>query len=185
MRRERRRKIDADQDPRRRLSARWRNHPARWAGGRIFAPDRRAPRRDQHHPSGAEPVAAALGGGEHLSRRRADPFRHPRPADHARRGRPPVAAARLVDRPDSLAGDLSIAHQQIVEIAKALAIDARILVMDEPTAALDRVDAGRLLDLVRKVSAEGVTIVYISHRMVGDSGGRRPRHGARRTGARS
>ena len=38
--------------------------------------------------------------------------------------------------------------------------------MDEPTAALDRVDAGRLLDLVRKVSAEGVTIVYISHRMV-------------------
>ncbi len=67
--------------------------------------------------------------------------------------------------PDSLAGDLSIAHQQIVEIAKALAIDARILVMDEPTAALDRVDAARLLDLVRKLSAEGVTIVYISHRM--------------------
>src|SRR5271169_6873984 len=81
-------------------------------------------------------------------------------------------AGRLLRRlgssiaPDSLAGDLSIAHQQIVEIAKALAIDARILVMDEPTAALDRVDAGRLLDLVRKVSAEGVTIVYISHRMV-------------------
>ena len=67
--------------------------------------------------------------------------------------------------PDSLAGDLSIAHQQIVEIAKALAIDARILVMDEPTAALDRVDADRLLELVRKLSAEGVTIIYISHRM--------------------
>jgi len=67
--------------------------------------------------------------------------------------------------PDSPAGDLSIAHQQIVEIAKALAIEARILVMDEPTAALDRVDAARLLDLVRRLSAEGVTIVYISHRM--------------------
>jgi ribose transport system ATP-binding protein len=67
--------------------------------------------------------------------------------------------------PDSLAGDLSIAHQQVVEIAKALAIDARILVMDEPTAALDRVDAARLLDLVRRLSAEKVTIVYISHRM--------------------
>ena len=67
--------------------------------------------------------------------------------------------------PDSLAADLSIAYQQTVEIAKALAIDARILVMDEPTAALDRVDATRLLDLVRKLSAEGVTIVYISHRM--------------------
>ena len=67
--------------------------------------------------------------------------------------------------PETLAGDLSIAHQQIVEIAKALAIDARILVMDEPTAALDRVDAARLLDLVRKLSAEDVSIVYISHRM--------------------
>jgi ribose transport system ATP-binding protein len=67
--------------------------------------------------------------------------------------------------PDSLAADLSIAHQQIVEIAKALAIDARILVLDEPTAALDRVAADRLLDLVRRLSAEGVTIVYISHRM--------------------
>jgi ribose transport system ATP-binding protein len=67
--------------------------------------------------------------------------------------------------PDSLAGDLSIAHQQIVEIAKALAVDARILVMDEPTAALDRLDATRLLDLVRKLSAEEVSIVYISHRM--------------------
>ena len=63
-------------------------------------------------------------------------------------------ASRLLRRlgssiaPDSPAGDLSIAQQQIVEIAKAFAIDARILVMDEPTAALDRVDATRLLDLV-------------------------------------
>ena len=67
--------------------------------------------------------------------------------------------------PETLAGDLSIAHQQIVEIAKALAVDARILVMDEPTAALDRVDASRLLDLARKLSAEDVSIVFISHRM--------------------
>src|SRR5271165_5893181 len=67
--------------------------------------------------------------------------------------------------PEAAAGDLSIAHQQIVEIAKAFAIDARILVMDEPTAALDRVDAARLLDLVKRLSAEGVSIVYISHRM--------------------
>ena len=80
-------------------------------------------------------------------------------------------ARRLLKRlgssvaPDSPAGDLSIAHQQIVEIAKALAIDARILVMDEPTAALDRVDAARLVDLVKKLSAERVSIVYISHRM--------------------
>ena len=63
------------------------------------------------------------------------------------------------------AGDLSIAQQQIVEIAKALAIEARILVMDEPTAALDEADATRLLELVRQLSAEGVSIIYISHRM--------------------
>jgi ribose transport system ATP-binding protein len=67
--------------------------------------------------------------------------------------------------PEALAGDLPIAQQQIVEIAKAFAIDARILVMDEPTAALERIDASRLLELVRRLSSEGVSIVYISHRM--------------------
>jgi ribose transport system ATP-binding protein len=79
--------------------------------------------------------------------------------------------ARLLDRlsstidPETKAGELSVAEQQIVEIAKALAVDARILVMDEPTAALDKVDAQRLLALVRKLREEGVAIVYISHRM--------------------
>jgi ribose transport system ATP-binding protein len=67
--------------------------------------------------------------------------------------------------PEARAGDLPIGQQQIVEIAKALAIDARILVMDEPTAALDDVEAARLLDLVRRLSSEGVSIIYISHRM--------------------
>ncbi len=82
-----------------------------------------------------------------------------------------TGAARLLDRLSSridhetLAGELSVAEQQIVEIAKALALDARILVMDEPTAALDDVDAGRLLAIVRKLRSEGAAIVYISHRM--------------------
>jgi len=67
--------------------------------------------------------------------------------------------------PDAEAGALSIAQQQLVEIAKALALDARILVMDEPTAALERTEALRLLDLVKRLSAEGVTIAYVSHRM--------------------
>ncbi len=80
-------------------------------------------------------------------------------------------SARLLERlgsaiaPEAMAGDLSIAHQQIVEIAKALAVDAKILVMDEPTAALDGADAARLLDLVRRLSGQGVTIVYISHHL--------------------
>lgn len=60
---------------------------------------------------------------------------------------------------------LAIAEQQLVEIAKALLLNAKVLVMDEPTAALDDRDAGSLLDLVRNLKAEGVAIVYISHRM--------------------
>src|SRR5471032_2303598 len=67
--------------------------------------------------------------------------------------------------PDALAGALSVAEQQIVEVAKALAFDVRILVMDEPTAALDGNDAQRLLALVQKLREEGVAVVYISHRM--------------------
>ncbi len=64
-----------------------------------------------------------------------------------------------------LSGSLSIAEQQIVEIAKALNFNAQILVMDEPTAALDEAEAGRLLEFVRQLRAEGVAIVFISHRM--------------------
>ena len=87
------------------------------------------------------------------------------------RGAMRLGTARLLQRlsstidPDTSAGDLSVAEQQVVEIAKALAFDARILVMDEPTAALDEVDAKRLLALVGKLRQQGVAIVYISHRM--------------------
>ncbi|WP_018185040.1 sugar ABC transporter ATP-binding protein [Kaistia granuli] len=61
--------------------------------------------------------------------------------------------------------DLSIAEQQLVEIAKAMLLDAKVLVMDEPTAALDDRDAHALLRLISRMKAEGVAIIYISHRM--------------------
>lgn len=67
--------------------------------------------------------------------------------------------------PSAQVSTLSIAEQQLVEIAKALLLDAKVLVMDEPTAALDDRDARALLDLIDKLRAEGVAIVYISHRM--------------------
>ena len=67
--------------------------------------------------------------------------------------------------PDRLVSTLSIAAQQLVEIAKALLLDAQVLVMDEPTAALDERDAQALLQLVRGLRGDGVAIVYISHRM--------------------
>jgi len=67
--------------------------------------------------------------------------------------------------PKTLAGDLSVAERQIAEIAKALVGEPRILVMDEPTAALDGREAARLLDLLRRLRGEGVAIIYVSHRL--------------------
>ncbi len=85
----------------------------------------------------------------------------------AMRARTGALLARVGARfdPDALVNTLSIAEQQLVEIAKALALDARVVVMDEPTAALDDQDAHKLLALVRDLRAQGVAIIYISHRM--------------------
>ncbi len=62
-------------------------------------------------------------------------------------------------------GSLSIAQQQMVEIAKALSLRARVLIMDEPTAALNPTEVDELFRVVRQLRAEGVGIVYISHKM--------------------
>ncbi|WEK50066.1 MAG: sugar ABC transporter ATP-binding protein [Candidatus Kaistia colombiensis] len=66
---------------------------------------------------------------------------------------------------DARVGSLSVANRQRVEIAKALSQDARVLIMDEPTAALADADARRLMDVVRRLRDRGVAIVYVSHRM--------------------
>ncbi len=63
------------------------------------------------------------------------------------------------------AHSLGIAQQQIVEIAKALSQNARILVMDEPTAALSEHEIARLFDVIRTLKADGLAVVYISHRL--------------------
>jgi ribose transport system ATP-binding protein len=75
--------------------------------------------------------------------------------------------AALDDRipPDAAVLDLSLAEQQVVEIARALRHENRILVMDEPTAALSEREAERLFALIRRLRDQGVGIVYISHRM--------------------
>jgi len=65
----------------------------------------------------------------------------------------------------TLAHELGVAQQQLVEIAKALSQDARILVMDEPTAALSAREIARLFDRVRALKEGGVAIIYISHRL--------------------
>lgn len=67
--------------------------------------------------------------------------------------------------PDQLARGLSIADQQIVEIAKALSFDARVLIMDEPTAALTGSETARLFSVVENLRAEGAAVLFISHRL--------------------
>jgi rhamnose transport system ATP-binding protein len=67
--------------------------------------------------------------------------------------------------PDQPASELSMAAQQLVEIARALGTDARIVIMDEPTAALPQDDVERLLEVVRQLRRDGVAVVYISHRL--------------------
>jgi ABC-type sugar transport system ATPase subunit len=61
-------------------------------------------------------------------------------------------------------GGLSVAHQQMVEIARALELDARLLVLDEPSASLSAREVHRLLEVVRQLRGRGLGVVYISHR---------------------
>ena len=67
--------------------------------------------------------------------------------------------------PARVARSLSMAEQQVVEIAKAIGANARILLMDEPTALLSERETGNLFRLIAKLRSEGVAIVYISHRL--------------------
>lgn len=67
--------------------------------------------------------------------------------------------------PETVVGTLTIAKQQMVEIAKALSYESRVLVMDEPTAALNDVEIADLFEIIRKLKSEGVGVVYISHKM--------------------
>lgn len=68
-------------------------------------------------------------------------------------------------RPELLVEDLRIGQQQLVEIAKAVALDARILIMDEPTSALSAAEVEILFKVIADLKARGVAIVYISHRL--------------------
>jgi ribose transport system ATP-binding protein len=99
-------------------------------------------------------------------------------------GREPRVARFLVDRPKLNADtegylkrlgldipgrtplrELSIAQQQMIEIAKALSLNARILILDEPTSSLTLTETERLLSVVKDLRSQGVSIIYISHRL--------------------
>jgi ribose transport system ATP-binding protein len=67
--------------------------------------------------------------------------------------------------PRTRIGDLTVAKQQMVEIAKALSFRSKVLIMDEPTASLTNTEIGELFRIIRGLKAQGVGIVYISHKM--------------------
>jgi ribose transport system ATP-binding protein len=67
--------------------------------------------------------------------------------------------------PQTLVQNLTVAEQQIVEIAKGIAADAEVFIFDEPTAALNTADVGRLHTLIREIKAKGKAVLYISHRL--------------------
>ena len=105
-------------------------------------------------------------------------------AENVMMGRHPLGAMRSIDRkalhrtvkelmdrlgvkldPEQPVKGLSIADQQIVEIAKALSFDARVLIMDEPTAALSGLEVDRLFGVVRTLKERGAAVLFISHRL--------------------
>ena len=75
------------------------------------------------------------------------------------------AGMNIAIDPRTVVGGLTIARQQMVEIAKALSYRSRVLIMDEPTAALNDAEIAELFAIIRRLKAEGVGIVYISHKM--------------------
>jgi ribose transport system ATP-binding protein len=80
-------------------------------------------------------------------------------------------AAALLDRvglkvsPWTLVKELTVGQQQMVEIAKAVSINARVLIMDEPTSSLSAGESAKLFQVIRDLKSQGVSIVYISHRL--------------------
>jgi ribose transport system ATP-binding protein len=85
--------------------------------------------------------------------------------DAVRRTRELFAAMEVEVDPLRTLGELPTAYWQLTEIAKALSQDARVLIMDEPTTALARSETEQLFALMRRLRGQGVSIVYISHRM--------------------
>lgn len=71
----------------------------------------------------------------------------------------------LKRKPETLVGDISISEKQQVEIAKALAANSKVIVMDEPTASLTSHEVGQLFEIVRNLKKEGKGIVFISHKL--------------------
>ena len=134
----------------------------------FHSPHRRAGGRHRGHAPASRPVPRSQRGREHLHRPHAA-----RPALAASTAPRMLAGARAAARRrsastaarDAAAGRCARSEQQLVEIARALSLDARVLIMDEPTAALSQREVERLFAVVADLRRHGVAMMFVGHRM--------------------
>lgn len=86
-------------------------------------------------------------------------------AEESRQAKELLEEMRLLVDPSMLVADLRVGQQQVVEIARALSVNSRILIMDEPTSALAAAEVEVLFEIIHELTARGVAIVYISHHL--------------------
>ena len=86
-------------------------------------------------------------------------------AEMRRRTREALAGLDMAIDPDTMMRSLSVASRQMIEIAKAVSREAKIIVMDEPTSSISQREVSELFRLVRKMKARGISVIYISHRL--------------------
>ena len=141
-------------------------HPLRGRGAPLPRPRRQRAARHRHHPPGAGAGAAPLDRREHLPRQRdrdraaSSTGRRPSPAPTSCCERSACASS-----PTTLVTDIGVGKQQLVEIAKALSKQVKLLILDEPTASLQETDSQKLLDLLLEFKAQGITSILISHKL--------------------
>ena len=184
LRGERCRQVDAHAHPRRRLPGGCGNDAPRRGCPSSCAPSTTPTAGISHRLPGAQPRPGTHGGREHLRRPPAPRF--PGVVDWkgltAWPGRS-SASSRWTSTARRLVGDVPAAIQQMVEIAKALSVGPRVLILDEPTATVTERESEALFALLRRLRERGIAIIYISHRLAEIFRDRRPRHGPEGRGA--
>ena len=88
-----------------------------------------------------------------------------RHAPERRRGEALLSGTRIGRRPRTLVANLKVGAQQVVEIARAISFNSRVIIMDEPTSSLTLTETDRLLNVISDLRAHGVSVIYISHRL--------------------
>jgi ribose transport system ATP-binding protein len=86
-------------------------------------------------------------------------------AEMRRRALPVLQRVGLAADPDTVVGGLGVGERQLVELSRLLIVRPRVLILDEPNSALNEAETRRLFSILRELSADGITIIYVSHRL--------------------